>query len=181
MNVSPGFLLHWGAVGTNVAAAILYVRWGIAHVRVGLEPLRTLETDGAEAFLQHIAWVPSHPISTDIGQMGIGLLQQHHFNILFAGLFAIVVAITAIWRGSVIGWITNLLVIGAIDYAFVVSIVERFDMPLPAPVWDYVWAAVLSTVGTGVLLVRRWLSRDAAHGSVHDWLKLCLGQWRRKL
>ncbi|MDJ0644506.1 MAG: hypothetical protein QNJ57_00845 [Flavobacteriaceae bacterium] len=134
----------------NAIGVFWYIRWGWIHIKVGYDPLNALSKGGDQAFINQI--IPNASWSAENEQLAVGLLEQHHYNMLFFGIFAIVIALIYNLRGRLDGFLLNALVIGAVDYAFLVAVVNRIGFSIPPPIYWYIYAVIFTALG---LIVKR--------------------------
>lgn len=101
----------------NRIGAVFYCLWGLLHIAGGLAIMSAANpTDqiALQASARHIS-----EFSSISGDAVIGVLNYHAYNLLWFGIFAIVVAIVLIWRNLHLGYWLNFLVIGAVEFGLV--------------------------------------------------------------
>jgi hypothetical protein len=127
--------------------AVFYVLWGLLHVVVGATFLYELAKGGIPAVLALSGvTVPAASFPDLLG----GLLAQHAWNIIWAGLFSTVVAAGMNWRNSRTGYWANLVVVSAFELGLVFAILVPGHVGISAAlVGPVIWllAVGFSTVG----------------------------------
>ncbi len=104
--------------------AVCYILWGLIHVLRGAVMFRRISADGAMGGATVMA--PGMPIA---GQpqipMGLadGVFLYHAWNILWFGLFAIVVAVLLNWKNSRVGYWANFAVLGAVEVGLIAAMI----------------------------------------------------------
>lgn len=108
---------------THRIGAVCYILWGAIHMAIGGMLLQmTLAQGGVDAIAGIYSGVPSEHLPQAVEGVSRGLLLQHGWNLLWFGLFALVVGAWFNWRNSVAGYWSNLAVISAADLGFVFPI-----------------------------------------------------------
>ena len=103
--------------------ATFYVLWGVLHVFFGAWMIYALNTGGAAAVMAIIgSGVPAETLPQSLDPVTSGTIAQHSWNILWFGIFGIVVGAVLNWKNSLAGYWANLAVISAADSGFVVTI-----------------------------------------------------------
>jgi len=103
--------------------AVLYGLWGVLHIYFGVWMLYALSTEGAAAVIAIVgSGVPASTLPTVLDPVTAATIGQHAWNILWFGIFALVVAVLLNWKNSVAGYWANLVVVSAADSGFAVAI-----------------------------------------------------------
>jgi len=104
-------------------AAVLYALWGLLHIYFGIWMLYALGTEGAAAVIAIVgSGVDPSTLPTELDPVTAATIGQHAWNILWFGIFALVVAVLFNWKNSVAGYWANLVVVSAADSGFAVAI-----------------------------------------------------------
>jgi hypothetical protein len=131
--------------------AAFYVLWGVFHVIIGIVLFQQLFTVGSYGVMATTgSAVPASQIPhLDVPVLN-GILGQYAWNILWPGVFAIVVAVLMNWKNDPIGYWSNLIVITLVDSGFLVAIVLPGYISmrdgLPGPIF-WILAVIFSTIG----------------------------------
>ena len=139
------------------AGSLSYVLWGLLHIVVGLYPVALFLGSGPGAMLSSIhgmAPIPTMSMEEPILHMAF-LTAEQYFNLAAFGVMAIWIAFRLNWRGSVLGFWLNLVVLGLVDLSFIVAEIVPGYMPLQVGLWGPI-LYVLGAAGTGLGL---YLSR----------------------
>ena len=110
-------------------SSVVYVVWGLLHLQAAAAVYRlggTLES----GMLQ-------------------GRMIQHAWNLLFASVFAIAIAVTLNWRNTRQGYWINTFLVGIVDLGFILFVLIPGYLPLmPGILGPAAWliAWVLSTI-----------------------------------
>ncbi len=137
--------------------AVFYVLWGLLHVWAGADLL------GADA-LDQLALLSTDPLPNQALPQALqplvhAALSFHAYNLLWFGLFAVVVAISLNWRNNWIGYWVNLAVVGADDVGLLLFLILPGHLSFAeaglGPVL-FALAALFSSIGV--------LQRDARSG-----------------
>jgi len=129
--------------------AVLYALWGILHVLSGIGFLYGISKAGAAGAIGLLG-NPDNVIPQNFTGVALGLLTQHSWNLVIAGLFAFAIAVTMNWRNSRLGYWLNLYVIGAFDLAFIFAVVlPGYTSVMTGWLGPALWVlgAVFSTIG----------------------------------
>ncbi len=106
--------------------AVFFAMWGLLHIIGGMALLRALSQEGSEAFLLQVGSaadeaalgaVPANTVSSAI-------LSYHAYNLAWMGLLALLVAIFANWKNSLMGYLVNVFLIGAVDLGLYVYLLN---------------------------------------------------------
>lgn len=132
------------------AGAIAYILWGALHAFVGVAALWSIALGDAGAGLLTLADRAPKLEGAGLGAATIGLLSHHAFNLLWGGIFAVVVGALFNWRNSRGGYWANLAVVSGLDVGFLLFVVMPGHIALmnslPGPAL-WVIAIVLTTIG----------------------------------
>ena len=131
--------------------AVFYVLWGVLHVFWGASMLYTLSSEGGAGVLAAVGTaVPQSELPKEVSGVGSGLLGQHNWNLLWFGLFAIVVGAFFNWKNSRPGYWVNLAVVSAADLGFIFAIMVpgyiKFADGFMGPLL-WILAVIFSTIG----------------------------------
>jgi len=131
--------------------AILYGLWGVLHIYFGVWMLYALSTEGAAAVIAIVgSGVPESTLPQSLDPVTAATIGQHAWNILWFGIFGVVVAAFLNWKNSLAGYWANLVVVSAGDAGFTVAILipgyiaisDGIEGPL---LW--IPAVIFSTIG----------------------------------
>lgn len=129
--------------------AAFYALWGVAHVLSGIGFLYGISRSGAAGAIDLLG-NPNNVVPQDFTGVALGLLTQHSWNLVIAGLFAVGIAVTMNWRNSRRGYWLNLYVVSAFDLAYIFAVVlpgyTSFMAGWSGPAL-WVLAVVFSTIG----------------------------------
>lgn len=101
----------------NRIGVIFYCVWGLLHIAGGLSIMyaaNETEQIAIQASARPIAEFSG--ISSDAVA---GIINYHAFNLIWFGVFAIVVSIVLIWRNLQLGYWLNFLVLGSVEFGLV--------------------------------------------------------------
>jgi hypothetical protein len=131
--------------------AVFYVLWGIFHAYIGVFLLLKVTRSGTPAALATIGdALPPSKISTVNDILVNGVIEHYAWNLVWFGLFAIVLAIFFNWRNSRTGYWFNLVVVSLTDIGFIAAIVLPGYIS-PAAGWTgpafWILAAIFTTIG----------------------------------
>jgi hypothetical protein len=104
--------------------AVFYILWGLIHVLGGAVMFQRISAEGAMGGATVMA--PSVPIAEQPQiPMGLadGVFLYHAWNILWFGLFAIVVAVLLNWKNSRVGYWVNFAVLGAVEVGLIAAMI----------------------------------------------------------
>jgi hypothetical protein len=104
--------------------AVCYILWGLIHVLGGAVMFQRISADGAMGGAAVMA--PAVPIAEQTPiPMGLadGVFLYHAWNILWFGLFAIVVAVLLNWKNSRVGYWANFAVLGAAEIGLIAAMI----------------------------------------------------------
>jgi hypothetical protein len=103
--------------------AVFYVLWGVFHAYVGVLLLAKVR-GGTSAALAVIGnALPPERIPKLDDPLVTGVIQHYAWNLLWFGLYAIVLAVFFNWRNSRVGYWFNLVVVSLTDIGFIAAIV----------------------------------------------------------
>lgn len=97
--------------------AVFYILWGLLHIAGGLA-IMVQATPSAQIALQATAEPPESFIGITNAAVG-GIVNYHAFNLVWFGLFAIVVAVILVWKNLQLGYWLNFLVIGFVEFGLI--------------------------------------------------------------
>ncbi len=101
--------------------AVCYVLWGLLHVWAGADLLRADALD--QLALLSTDPLPNQALPLALQPLVHAALSFHAYNLLWFGLFAVVVAISLNWRNSWIGYWVNGAVVGADDLGLLLFLI----------------------------------------------------------
>jgi len=131
--------------------AVFYILWGILHIVGGAALLQQLSAEGATGVLAAIgSAVPPDELPLISGGVASSVLGYHAWNILWFGIFAVVIGVVFNWKNSPIGYWLNLSVIGAVDLGLTFAHLVPGYMALSDGLWGvglWILAAIFSTIG----------------------------------
>ena len=103
--------------------ATFYILWGIIHVGIGATSLYSLSTSGSRAVLLMMGSIlPPEEIPQIIPNVVSGLVAQHSWNLIWFGLFAIIVGTLLNWKNSKTGYWFNVALVSATEIGVVISL-----------------------------------------------------------
>lgn len=131
--------------------AIFYILWGVLHITIGITAiLRLIHQGGSSAIAMIGSAVPENELPCSVPEVVSGILLQHFWNLIWFGIFAVVVGICLNWRNNKVGYWMNLSVVSAADIGFVFAIMVpgyiKFSDAIFGPVF-WILAAIFSTIG----------------------------------
>ena len=128
--------------------AVFYVLWGLLHVLGGVAIMSEHNT-AAQIAMQSTALQPDSFM--DISSPALsGILSYHGFNIIWFGVFAIVVGIFYNWKNSKGGYWLNLAVLSAIELGLIIFLLLPGYMSLSdggIGLSLFILALIFSTIG----------------------------------
>jgi len=133
---------------TYKIGAICYALWGVIHIAFGGMFLYSLLSGGIPALLK-LSEVTNSTISAqDYPGILNGLLMEHSWNLIWFGLFALIVGVAMNWKNSRAGYWMNLVVVGAAELGFIVTIIVPgyFTSAILGPIL-WILAVIFSTIG----------------------------------
>ena len=98
--------------------ALFYIFWGMIHI-LGGSAIMLQDKASAQLAMQGTAR-PIEEFEHISNATLNGILSYHGFNIVWFGIFVIVVAIAFNWKNKIIGYWLNLTVISAIEIGLIV-------------------------------------------------------------
>ena len=136
---------------THKIGAIFYILWGVLHVYFGAAMMRLLlSAQPANAMKLVGSAVPEDQLPQAVTEVVRGLLLQHNWNLVWFGVFAVVVAIVLNWRNSLMGYWFNLVVVSLADLGFIFAILIpgyiKLADGLPGPIL-WLLAVIFTTIG----------------------------------
>ena len=131
--------------------AIFYILWGIMHAMFGAQIIMLNMSESSYAVIQSI-YADIGPATTpkELGSVIGALMNQHGWNLLWFGVFAVVVGAFCNWRNSVSGYWYNLAVVSLADIGFIVAVLIPGYASLMVGIWGpilWVLAVIFSTRG----------------------------------
>jgi hypothetical protein len=104
--------------------AVFYVLWGIFHTYIGVVLLLKVTGGGTPAALATIGnALPPDRILQVNDPLINGVLEHYSWNLVWFGLYAIVLAVFMNWKNSRVGYWFNLVVVSLTDIGFIGGIV----------------------------------------------------------
>lgn len=101
--------------------AVFYILWGVMHIMVGIMILHIRSSQGVPAMLGFFGLRGGAALSSEAGNVIGSLGMQHAANLAIFGIAAIFIAVTMIWKGEVLGFWLNFIVLGLADIAFIIA------------------------------------------------------------
>ncbi len=131
--------------------AIFYVLWGIFHAYIGVFLLWKVTHAGTPAALATIGnALPAAQIATVNDPLVNGVIEHYSWNLVWFGIYAIVLALFLNWKNSRTGYWFNLVVVSLTDVGFIAAIVLPGYISAAAG-WTgpilWILAAAFTTVG----------------------------------
>lgn len=120
---------YWDLVMTQKLGAIMYVIWGVLHLKAA-----------------QLTWTLGSSLDAGLVQARV---QQGAFNLLFFALAAIGIAVLLNWKNDKFGYWANLIMVSVVDIGFIWLVLAPGWIPLfPGVLGPVFWvlAAVFSTV-----------------------------------
>jgi len=102
--------------------AVSYILWGLIHMAGGAIMFQRILADGAMGGAAVMA--PGVPIAEQPAipaGLADGVFLYHAWNILWLGLFAIVVAVLLNWKNNRVGYWANFAVLGAVEVGLIAA------------------------------------------------------------
>ena len=131
--------------------ATFYVLWGLLHIYFGVWMLYALGTEGAAAVIAIVGTgVPADTLPQTLDAVTSATIGQHAWNILWFGIFAVVVGAVLNWKNSIAGYWANLVVVSAADSGFAIAILIPGYIALADGIeGPLLWipAVIFSTIG----------------------------------
>jgi len=131
--------------------AISYVLWGIMHAMIGIQILLINLGQSTHEVITSL-YSDSGPVSSplQLGSVVSAIMNQHAWNLLWFGIFAVVVGAVWNWRNSRAGYWANLAVVSLADIGFIVAVLIPGYIKLSMGIWGpvlWILAALFSTIG----------------------------------
>jgi hypothetical protein len=131
--------------------AVFYVLWGIFHSYIGVLLLKTALTQGTHATLAAIGnALPPQAIPDTENKVMNGVLEHYGWNLIWFGVYAVVLALFFNWRNSKTGFWFNLVVMSLTDLGFIAAILVpgyiTFAAGATGPIF-WVLAAIFTAIG----------------------------------
>lgn len=102
--------------------AVFYILWGIFHSYIGVFLLITMLRSGTAPALSVVGnALPPSTLAND--PLVNGVLGHYSWNLVWFGLYAIVVALFLNWKNSRTGYWFNLVLVSLTDIGFIFAIV----------------------------------------------------------
>lgn len=128
--------------------AVFYVLWGIIHIFGGIAIL-TAETPNVQLAMFGTA-VPADMLPANPGEVVHATLSFHAFNLMWFGIFALLVGVLMNWRNSRLGYWLNFGIVGVADLGLFIFLILPGHMAVadgsPGPVL-WILALIFSTIG----------------------------------
>lgn len=111
--------------------AIFYALWGILHILGAAVLLQQASSGGATTVFATIgSATPVADLPQVAGGLATAVLTYYAWNLLWVGLFVLVVAIWLNWKNSLLGFWLNLVVVGAVDLGLLFTLIAPGHMAL---------------------------------------------------
>lgn len=135
-------MYQWGSVS--------YVAWGVMHAMIGAQILiinlsKSTHDVVASLYQEGLAATP-----LQLGSVVDAIVNQHAWNLLWFGLFAVVVGIKGNWHNDRASYWANLTVVSLADIGFIVAILLPGYISVAVGIWGpllWLLALVFSTLG----------------------------------
>ena len=131
--------------------AVFYVLWGVLHIGFGAWMIYALNTGGAAAVMAIIGTgVPAETLPQELDPVTSATIAQHSWNILWFGIFGVVVGAFLNWKNSIAGYWANLAVVSAADSGFVVTVMLPGYIAIADGIEGpalWILAAIFTTIG----------------------------------
>ncbi|MCF7803874.1 MAG: hypothetical protein K9N46_01050 [Candidatus Marinimicrobia bacterium] len=149
---------------TYKLGAVSYILWGVLHIVVGIFPLIALSTSGISGMLESLQGMAGVPATVEEPlRQAAFFVAEHHFNLAAFGILAIIVAVKLNWKNHPLGFWTNLVVLGMVDFSFIFGQIIPgyipFALGIIGPIFYVIGAGL-----TGIGLYRA----DSYHSSEHS-------------
>ena len=135
---------------TALWGAICYVLWGAMHVAIGIQILVVNTQRSTHAVINTLYQDSFQSTPEHLGPVVGALMNQHGWNLLWFGLFAVVVGVLWNRRNNVAAYWANLAVVSLADIGFIAAILVpghiNVWMGLGGPIL-WVFAVIFSTLG----------------------------------
>jgi len=134
---------QWGAVG--------YILWGVMHAMIGIQIL-SINLSHSTTDVINTLYLDSGLVKTpaELGSVVSALMNQHAWNLLWFGMFAVIVGALWNWRNHRAAYWANLAVVSLADVGFIVAILIPGYISVAVGIWGPIlWlvAVVFSTLG----------------------------------
>lgn len=131
--------------------AISYVLWGVMHAMIGIQILMINLGKSSRDVISTL-YRDAGPVLTpeQLGNVVGAIMNQHAWNLLWFGVFAVVVGAVYNWRNSRAGYWANLAVVSLADIGFIVAILIPGYIDPIIGVWGpilWLLAVLFSTLG----------------------------------
>ena len=136
--------------------AIAYVLWGIMHAIIGIQILVLNIGDSTHTAISSLySDTGSIPIPKELGPVVGAIMNQHAWNLLWFGVFAVVVGSVLNWRNSSAGYWANLAVVSLSDIGFIVAILVPGHISIAVGLWGPVlWILAVIFTTNGIIAAR---------------------------
>ncbi len=131
--------------------AVFYILWGVFHSYVGILLLQKVFSQGTYGALSTIgSALPSDQIPQVNSPVMNGVIEHYAWNLVWFGIYAIVLAIFMNWKNSKTGYWFNLVVVSLTDIGFIAAIILPGYISVaegwPGPIF-WILAFVFTTIG----------------------------------
>lgn len=129
----------------NRIGVIVYCLWGLLHIAGGLSIISA--PNETEQIAIQASARPITEFSGITSGAVAGIINYHAFNLIWFGVFAIVVSLVFIWRNLQLGYWLNFLVLGSVEFGLVTFMLIPGNMK---------WAD--GSIGLGLFFVALFLT-----------------------
>ena len=131
--------------------ALCYILWGIMHAMIGIQILILNLGESPYAVIANL-YSDSGPQATprELGSVVAALMNQHAWNLLWFGVFAVVVGAVWNWRNSIAGYWANLAVVSLADIGFIAAVLIPGYISIEMGIWGpilWILATLFTTIG----------------------------------
>ncbi len=131
--------------------AVFYVLWGIFHTYIGVLLLQKVFGQGTSGALAAVGnALPASAIPDINSPIMNGVIEHYAWNLVWFGIYAIVLAVFMNWKNSRTGYWFNLVVVSLTDLGFIFAILVpgyiTFAAGASGPIL-WILAAIFTTIG----------------------------------
>ena len=131
--------------------AVFYILWGIFHSYIGVLLLVKACGEGTHVALQAIGnALPDRQIPVVNSPIMNGVIEHYAWNLVWFGVYAVVLAVFMNWKNSATGYWFNLIVVSLTDIGFIAAILVPGYITFAAggtgPIL-WILAAIFTTIG----------------------------------
>lgn len=131
--------------------AISYILWGIMHTMIGVQILMLNIGESSYAVITALySDTGAEKTPKQLGSVIEAIMNQHAWNLLWFGVFAVVVGAVWNWRNNVAAYWANLVVVSLADLGFIFAVLIpgyiSLEVGIGGPIL-WVLAVIFSTIG----------------------------------